>query len=89
MPLKGFEPTNPGSERQLNHDLDRTAAGIGPRKFMHRKIISSSQPCEPYCRKSSADRKNVFCVPMMFIIRLFFWRGNYFFLILAHPVYKI
>ena len=51
---------------------DRTAPRIGARKFRHRKYISSGQPCEQYCCKSSADRKKkpILCTDNVHFITL-------------------
>ena len=42
MPLAGFEPTIPASERQQTHALDRTTTGIGNDEYFVRIISETS-----------------------------------------------
>jgi len=56
MPLAGFEPTIPTSERPQTHALDRAATGIGGLTKLVLQIRERKWVCNKYLRNFYAAR---------------------------------
>jgi hypothetical protein len=55
MPLAGFEPTIPASERTQTHALDRAATGIGDLSFKDNIFYAASHVYHEYWINSPAS----------------------------------